>query len=115
MKIKEINNHLCAYDIVAQMHFDVDLNGYQYDLVLEMLKDENNPDEALLVYFDNVSDFSIKTFGGGLNQFCGLQIRKPEEYVTEIANYEVYQIDDGGVDDENVHFYCEDVTLLSQS
>lgn len=72
--LANINEQLIAHNCVRSIHIDIDRKSLKYNLLLSITNSENLDASEYRLYFYDVSDVRIESFGGGLTQFMHLKI-----------------------------------------
>jgi hypothetical protein len=70
--VHEINEDLLGVTIVTRLEFRAELTTGRCSVVIELVDDERRPTVRVVVEANDVSNFGISAFGGGVTQLLCL-------------------------------------------
>ena len=82
--------------------------SYECNLTMVLCKDEHTPEEDIKIGFFGVSNLKLNEIGGGLSQFCRLDVADIREKQWERLHYYVFDFEN-----KAISFYCRDIEFYS--
>jgi len=90
--LASVNEQLVAHNCVRLIHIDIEKVSLKYNLLLSMTATENVNSCEYKLYFYDVSNLHLSSFGGGLTQFMHLKIENNEGRLDR-ASFKLHDVD----------------------
>ncbi len=99
------------YKVIKSISFESDMNSEFFECHLKMVlcKDEKNPDDDIKIIFYGVSSLRLGEIGGGISQFCRLDVADIRKKQWDRLHYYIFDHED-----ETISFYCRDIEIKSE-
>jgi hypothetical protein len=108
MKKEKLATKWQNYSIIKTMNFESDMDSeiYECRLKIVLCKDEKNSEDDIELIFFGVSNLKLDEIGGGISQFCRLDVTDIREKQWDRLNYYVFDHET-----EKISFYCRDFEI----
>ncbi len=96
------------YTIIKSIKFESDMDSdyFECHLYLTLCKDEKYPEDEVKIHFSGVSNLKIDEIGGGISQFCRLDVVNIQDKQWDQLNYYVFDYEN-----DTISFNCKDIEI----
>lgn len=97
------------YTFIASIIFQTDFDDGVCTLILDLATSEKPGSKAVSIKFDGVSNLKLGKIGGGISQFCRLDVVDIRSQQWDRLNYRVWDYETN-----RIEFMCRDFKIESE-
>jgi hypothetical protein len=102
----ELARRWADHTVIITILFQTELKDGVCDLVLDLATSEKPGSKAISIRFAGISNLTLSEIGGGISQFCRLEVADIRNQQWDRLNYKVWDCET-----ERIEFMCRDFEI----